>query len=83
MIAPSPDWFVGVYGLNLIRNGDWVNEMTVDLYPYDAGTDSGVDYVSPNLNSMPAEPIARITGAPLLNGDSVPPLGTFSFQRIN
>jgi hypothetical protein len=83
MIAPSPDWFVGVHGLNLIQNGDWVNDMTVDLYPYDAGTDSGADYVSPNLNSMPAEPIARITGAPLLNGDTVPPLGTFSFQRIN
>ena len=31
MIAPSPDWFVGVHDLGLIESGDWVDEMTVDL----------------------------------------------------
>jgi len=29
MLAPSPDWFVGVSGLDLIENGDWVAEKVV------------------------------------------------------
>ena len=41
MLAPSPDWFVGMSGLNLIENGDWVAEKVVVLQPWDAGTDSG------------------------------------------
>ena len=27
MIAPSPDWFVGVSGLSLLQNGVWVDEL--------------------------------------------------------
>ena len=34
MLAPSPDWFVGVSGLNLIENGSWVSEKVVQLHPY-------------------------------------------------
>lgn len=33
MIAPSPDWFVGVDSLNMIENGQWITNMTVTLYP--------------------------------------------------
>ena len=32
MIAPSPDWFVGVRDLNLFENGDWTNSLTCLLY---------------------------------------------------
>lgn len=63
MIAPSPDWFVGVHGLDLIQNGAWVDNLTVDLYAYDAGTDSGVTYTSANQPTNPAQPIARVTTA--------------------
>ena len=42
MIAPSPDWFVGVAGLDLMENGRWRDSVTVELLPYDAGTDSGI-----------------------------------------
>ena len=34
MIAPSPDWFVGVSGLSLFENGAWTEHMVVDLFPY-------------------------------------------------
>ena len=43
MLAPSPDWFVGVSGFSLMENNEWIIEKKVDLYVYDAGTDSGYD----------------------------------------
>lgn len=43
--GPSPDWIVGVSGLNLCtRDCTWIKNKVVDLYPYDAGTDSGISY---------------------------------------
>ena len=82
MIAPSPDWFVGVHGLNLIQNGEWVAETTVTLLPYDAGTDSGTSFRSPNADTMPREPISRLEGFPVESGGTVAPFGTFTFVRI-
>jgi hypothetical protein len=61
MIAPSPDWFVGVHGLSLRENGAWAPEVTAELWPYDAGTDSGVNYTSPNADTNPAQPIQLLT----------------------
>lgn len=81
MIAPSPDWFVGVSALALHDGNLWVDTLIVPLYPYDAGTDDGVSYTSPNSPSVPRAPIMRINGAPFLVGDSVPALGTFTFIR--
>ena len=51
MLAPSPDWFVGVSALNLFESGQWVSSMAVDLRVYDAGTDSGATFTSPNRDS--------------------------------
>lgn len=47
MIAPSPDWFVGVSGVSLRENEAWRQEVVVNLDPYDAGTDSGTTYLGP------------------------------------
>ena len=84
MIAPSPDWFIGTSGLDLFAGGAWADEVIVELQPWDAGTDSGVNYNSGNDNTNPPEPISLITGFPLAGpkGD-VAPLGTFTFTRIN
>jgi len=82
MIAPSPDWFVGVSGLELFDGNAWVDELVVDLQPYDSGTDSGTMYTSSNMNTVPAEPISEIIGYPFLNNGMVPPLGTFTFTRV-
>lgn len=75
MIAPSPDWFVGVNGLNLFESGRWRPMTIVDLLPYDAGTDSGGTFTSPNQPTIPPEPIFEITENPFPDGV---PLGTFS-----
>lgn len=81
MLAPSPDWFVGVAGLDLRENGAWVAERTVDLLVYDAGTDDGPDYTSPNDDSDPKQPIARIDAAPFVRDGAPAPIGTFKFSR--
>ncbi|MEM1205074.1 MAG: spondin domain-containing protein [Acidobacteriota bacterium] len=76
MIAPSPDWFVGVHGLSLFENGQWVQQKVVQLPAYDAGTDSGASYTSPDVPTIPPVPIFEITQAPFPGGTS---LGTFTF----
>lgn len=78
MIAPSPDWFIGVGGLSLLEDGLWKDEVTVPLLAWDAGTDSGQGFTSPNLNTTPKAPIALLQGGPLLSGV---PLGTFTLTR--
>jgi hypothetical protein len=82
MIAPSPDWFVGVSGLRLLEGNLWVDQMIVELFPYDAGTDSGSTYTSPNEPMATREEIRMIEEEPLLTAGSVPPLGTFTFTRL-
>ncbi|MEO7193073.1 MAG: spondin domain-containing protein [Vicinamibacterales bacterium] len=81
MVAPSPDWFVGVSGLPLFQNGLWVEEVRVAVYGFDAGTDSGATYSAPDLETTPRKPIARLT-YPLESGGVVAPLGTFTFTRV-
>ena len=78
MIAPSPDWFIGVHGLSLLNQGWWAPEIVVDLFVYDAGTDHGPSYSSPNENADPALPIV-LQGAPLEAGL---PIGTFTITRV-
>ncbi len=79
MIAPSPDWFVGVDALNLRSNGQWQEMIAVDLHAYDAGTDSGVSYTSSNQVTNPPEVIRPITGTPF---DVNPVLGQFVFELL-
>lgn len=79
MIAPSPDWFVGVSGLPLHDGNGWQNNVLVDLWPYDAGTDSGVTFDSANADTNPQDPIAQITGYPFTG---TPRIGTFTFTII-
>jgi hypothetical protein len=80
MIAPSPDWFVGVSGMSLLDNGDWVAEKVVTLWPFDSGTDNGTTYASFDSDTNPAEPIYQIMTLPVGNGV---PLGTFTFTRTD
>ena len=60
MLGPSPDWIVGVSGLELcLRNCSWAAEREVFLYPWDAGVDSGVSYESADQPTFPPQPITR------------------------
>jgi hypothetical protein len=83
MVAPSPDWFVGIGGLSLVEGGDWLAEKTVVLYPWDAGTDDGPSYASPDADSQPRQGIHALQGDPVAVLGVVAPFGTFSFRRVN
>jgi hypothetical protein len=83
MVAPSPDWFIGTTSLPLFENGAWRDEVRVEVFAYDAGTDSGVSFMSPDQETRPHVPIARITGFPFLANGQVPPLGTMTFRRMD
>lgn len=78
MLAPSPDWFVGVSGMSMVENGDWLVQKVVTLYAWDSGTDNGGTYRTNDSNTNPKAPIALVDYAPLANGV---PVGTFTFTR--
>lgn len=84
MIAPSPDWFVGVNGRDLCaNNGQWIDSETVNLFAWDAGTDHGFSFDSANNATMPPDVIRMITA----NSDTVignnvgKPFGKFVIER--
>jgi hypothetical protein len=83
MIAPSPDWFVGVDSLNMIENGQWVTNKIVTLYGKDAGTDSGTSYSSPDQVTVPRSVVTQFTGFPAIQDNVIVPVGTFTFTRLD
>ncbi|XP_048459884.1 spondin-2-like [Rhincodon typus] len=59
-IVPSPDWFVGGDSIILCEANHWKELVTLDLYPYDAGTDSGFTFSSPNFATVPQDKITQV-----------------------
>jgi hypothetical protein len=81
MLGPSPDWFVGVSGLELHDGTDWVDSVIVDLRPYDGGTQEQNLFELGGPQTAPPEVVSLITAA---SDQRIGPgsLGTFRFQRI-
>ena len=72
MVAPSPDWFVGVSGLPLLDDqGRWLRTHEVNLYPWDAGSEDGSEFSLSNAATNPRGVITSIRGT-----------GKFSTERI-
>lgn len=76
-IVPSPDWFVGVDSLNLCEGDQWKENIILELYPYDAGTDSGFTFSSPKFETIPQDKVTQITS-------SLPshPANSFYYPRL-
>jgi hypothetical protein len=75
MLAPSPDWFVSVSD-NLIKDGNWVDRLELELTTYDAGSDSGERLTSENKDIIPKETIK-------IFGNNLQGLGKIILTRIN
>lgn len=72
MIAPSPDWMIAISGIDLLDSeGNWIEEISIDVYPYDSGTDDGVDYTSSNQDSSPANAISSLQGQPPFSNEKM------------
>ena len=79
MVAPSPDWFVGVSGLTLLDDqGDWLASRSVNLYPWDAGTEEGAEF---SRSNSPTSPQGAITSLRGMGKFSNAPIATLTFTR--
>lgn len=56
MLAPSPDWFVSQF-TNLIQDDEWIDNITLSLITYDAGSDSGATLTAADKDTNPKEAI--------------------------
>jgi hypothetical protein len=77
MIAPSPDWFVGIHDVALYDGYTWITSKKIELFAYDAGTDSGTTYTAEDEITNPPENIAQLKD-PLQEGIS---LGTILIEK--
>ncbi|MBK6942346.1 MAG: spondin domain-containing protein [Planctomycetes bacterium] len=78
MLAPSPDWFVGVSRLPLRAGEVWTPTIEIPLRPWDAGTDQGKSFNSDDADSSGV--VRRVRNKYFKN--SSPPVGTFTIERI-
>ncbi|XP_012711606.2 spondin-2b [Fundulus heteroclitus] len=62
-LVPSPDWFVGADSVDLCDGDHWRDKVTLELFPFDAGTDSGFTFSSPNFETIPQDRITQITSS--------------------
>ncbi len=81
MIAPSPDWFVGVSGLSMLdSSGDWNASVSVDLYPWDAGTEDGTEFSFSNSATNPRGNITSLQDVGKFNSNKI---ATLTFTRTS
>ena len=81
MIAPTPDWFVGVSGLSMLDSlGGWRASRTVYLHPFDAGTEDGAGF---SLNNDPTDPPVYIASLVGVGKFSAEPIATLTFTRTS
>ena len=84
MIAPSPDWFVGVDSYDLCGMNGWKENVTMDLLPWDAGTDSGRSFTTEDMATNPVDVIKRITSSSdtQMGADADKVFATVTFTRV-
>lgn len=83
MLAPSPDWFVGLDAVALCVEDAWIDFLQLQAILYDAGTDSGLTYTAPNDDTDPPESIRALKEAPFHDGSEFIPVGRFDITRLD
>lgn len=90
-MVPSPDWFIGVDSFDLCVDGNWLDSITIEVDPLDAGTDNGFSFTAPNWTTAPQGVAYRITSKyPSHPAGSffyphlrrLPPIATFQFIKL-
>ncbi len=85
MLAPSPDWFVGINAQSMLdSNGAFIENLSVDLRLYDSGTDDGERFFADDAQTTPPQPITPLTSSAgdtdFVNG--LPAIGQLVFERV-
>ena len=62
-MIPSPDWFSGFSDFNALDDNTdtWYQSFVLEVYPWDAGTDSGTTYKANDEATSPPEGIFQLT----------------------
>ena len=87
MIFPSPDWFLGISNVDMCdpKTGEWKEEYTRNLLPYDSGTDDGTSFESPDSPTKPRKNIFLIGNeddTDFKSDAKIRRLGTFKFTKV-
>lgn len=51
---------MGVDSVDLCDGDHWKENVSLELFPYDAGTDSGFTFSSPNFETIPQDKITQV-----------------------
>ena len=83
MLAPSPDWFIGINSVDLCNSSKWRESFNITMLPpYDAGTEDGTGFSPDNNATDPHVNIFRITNdtvGAFHSPNPIPSLGEFRF----
>jgi hypothetical protein len=87
MLGPSPDWFVGTSGLDMMPNGAWRANHIFPLALYDGGTEEGLTPTMTNPASNPFQPIFLLqydaASGTYVESNTPMIVGEFQFSLIN
>ena len=87
MLAPSPDWFVGIDSRDMCNSGKWRESMNVTMLPpWDAGTEDGTAFSLGNDPTDPPVSISQITNNTVgaFNAQNpIASLGEFRFVKTD
>lgn len=80
MLAPSPDWFLGMYRVSLCNGTEWLGRVGGGLGLWDAGTDSGVSLLAADEVTAPPTTVGqfRLANWPLLGQE----FGTWEAEML-
>ncbi|WP_299689118.1 spondin domain-containing protein [uncultured Tateyamaria sp.] len=82
MLAPSPDWFSGASAVPLMDDAGWLASVTVPLWVWDAGADSGPAFMGPNADTQPRQSVRLLSHPAFLTPEGLAPIGTATFTRL-
>ena len=82
MLAPSPDWFTGASAVPLRQGEDWVETVTLPLWAWDAGTDSGTTYRAENTPTQPHQTVRLLATEHFLGSNNLHKVGQMVLTRL-
>ena len=82
MLAPSPDWFTGAADVDLVADGKWIDRVSLPLWVWDAGTDSGATYTAPNADLQPRQSVRLLASPHFLTANGLIGVGMATIRRV-
>jgi hypothetical protein len=81
MLAPSPDWIAGGSGIALYDGTAWIERISLPIFVWDAGADSGASFTSSNEETQPRESVRLLAHPSFLQTNGMKPIGTVEIVR--